>query len=259
MVDYVGAIKTLESKLRSAVDIVKVTNQDSMILLEMLYQRTSIQSDDLSSITDQLNELSPVIQSFFDLPHSEVIAFKKMVKLTFVGCLYQLNPKEDDPYAFEQLEWLLRESETFSVLATAMRLSLEKADSTGPQGLSLEIIPTISIAYRCALLAAHVMHQYKDISVISEQLKTQLSDYLDSDQTNELTEKLIDDLSKRSVQWISPLHLKPNMMVMEDVRDSEGLLLISRHTIMTESIINTLLTYGTERGLTNDIPVQALS
>lgn len=229
---------------------------DASVLLGLLSRLANCSEPEFEEFSDYLNKLYAPVSSFFQLDKKQASALDKMIGLTFVGRLFQEQPAKADPYAFEQLEWLFRESETLSVLATAMCLSMERADGSGKYRLNLDTIPVLSTVYRVLLEIAEVQSDGYKIQAAVGKLSRRLSIYLDTERVQTLLQTILKDLPKSPIEWINPMQLQPRMTVLEDVVSPEGLLLIAKNTRMTESMISTLLNYDCMRGITHNISVR---
>ncbi|TCS42396.1 hypothetical protein [Reinekea marinisedimentorum] len=229
---------------------------DGSVLLSLLSRLANCKEPEFEEIADNLFKLNAPVSRFFQLDKKQLSALEKMIGLTFVGRLFHETPCEQDPYAFEQLEWLFRESETLSVLATAMCLSMERADGSGKYCLNLDTIPLLSTVYRVLLECSQVTLNGKEMTAAVGRLTRRLNDYLDSDRVQKLMKVILSDMPKSSVEWINPMQLVPRMVVLEDVISPEGILLIAKNTRMTENMISTLLNYDCMRGITHNISVR---
>jgi hypothetical protein len=238
-----------------ALRLGKALSKDNSLLLTMIERLTSLNSEaDQQQLDAMKRALSNVI-AFFRLDTEMSQALTDMISLSFLGRRIQLSPQADDPYAFAQVEWLLKDSEYFSVLGVAMKLSLEKYDGSGPQSLQQEVIPPLSSAFRCLLVFAELSLLYEDSNVLINSMKKALVPYLDPRTIAEFLHEFSLGKYDYEVSWVEPAQLVDGMTVLENVRNSEGLLLIAKHTILTQSLIESLLNYDGTQRLTHKIPV----
>ncbi len=229
---------------------------DQVAILGLLTRLSELKSGLAPEFYEYLLEIEPTVVRVFDLDAEDVEILKKMVNFTSLGLNFIEEASPQDPYAFEQAEWLLRGSLSLSVIGTAMRLSLETVDGEGPQKIESEWIPQVSTAYRCMLGYAEVRLVHNVEEVICAVLEQKLTRYTPVEKLVIFLDELTRVSSDKVIHWIEPVQLKPGMKVLEDVFDENGLLLIAKNTKLSENLIGSLLSYDRMQGIEHQIPVE---
>lgn len=243
-----------EVKWRKSLIQVGQLTADNDLLFEILRQLLERVLPEQRAFQQYARSLVTPVSSAFVLSEREQKALATMIPLSLIGQLINESQTPSEEHSISQAEWLLRDSPSLSIVGTAMILSLEECNGRGPLGLDGNSIPEISKAFRCLRSIAAWRCQHSDVVVVRSLIKREFSDYLDPETLTRLCQGICPN-TDQDLLWLDVYQLRPGMQVMEDVRNSEGLLLIAQHTKLSQRLIDSLLAYASRQGFTQQFPI----
>jgi hypothetical protein len=247
-------LQTTERKWRKSLIQIGQLTADNVLLFELIEQLLERTLTEHASYLSQARSLVTPVSKAFGLSDQEARTLRTMVPLSLVGMAINGGDSPSDIDAISQIEWLLRDSPSLSIVGTAMSLSLEEGEGTGPLGLDSFAIPELSKAFRCVRDIAGWQEQHDDVSVLHSLISRTYTEYLDA----ETLERLCSGISPKTdvdIRWLDVYQLRPGMQVMDDVRNPEGLLLIARYTTLSSRLIDSLQSYAALKPCRQQIPV----
>jgi len=241
-------LKSKEQKLRVSLAKCNAIGKENKELIHLIETSSRLRQPELEEFLQNIWRNLPHIVEFFEFDQEQESALTHMSQLTVFGRPFIEKPTEQDPYAFEQCELLFRDSQTLSVLATAINLSRECYNGSGPQKLEGELIPELAIAFRCLWVWAEERGKFDIPAVAAKSILAREQFLVEPCLLARFTDWVAKGEDQQKISFVHASQLKPDMIVMNEVRSVSGLLLIASKTILTERLIDTLEQYDVTQG-----------
>lgn len=242
-------------KFRRALSELNALQIENNTLFHLLCSLSDNVMDGASIFKKNMHEVKKDVGSVFNFDDEKIKALSHMIDLTFLGLHASEKPAPWDNYAFKQAEIMLQGSDRLSIIGTAMRLSLERYDGTGPLNLESQFIPAVSVVYRALLCYAEAKLICKEPSVLCHELEKKLSVYVSPELLVLLSCAFGLTHKEQKIEWINLFGLRPGMTILQDVTDPHGVLLITKKTELNKKLIDLLLSYDQMQVLERHVPV----
>lgn len=187
----------------------------------------------------------------------ERYVMEDMANIFLIGAAFQYpNNSSADRYGFNQLEWVFHSSSRYSVAAAALCLTQERSDGKGPQKLAADMIPPVSIAFKLLLTFAETKTKFNDDTIALRAFVKHSHPIANADDIQRFIHAVNDPCEDDDIDFVAPQLLQAGMTVMSDVRNEQGVLLLAKHTQLTEKLITALTQYNWINGIKDPIAIR---
>lgn len=246
MIHQMQKLKKMNQEYSSCRKQNELLLKDQVNYIDLLEKLSNGALPQFAELKVKMSSLQPVLIRLAEETAGVSECLGVMVQLFLLGLTQSPHEfSKADPYQLKQCELFLQSSEHLSIYGTAINLSRERHDSSGPLELGQEEIPSISMLFKALLLWAELSVEFTDQLVVLEVLKKRSIDAIDPT----LVQKILQyktDQERHSIIFLATKSLQSNMIVMEDIRNKHQLLLLAKGTILNDRLISVLAQYESQ-------------
>lgn len=219
--------------------------RDHEAIITLFKQIIRVQNPEASGQIQVMTEYFPLLAKSFDLDELQKEVLNNAINLFPIGKLFQSETSSNDPYSFKQAEFMLASVTHLSSVGTLLSLIQNSVNGSGGKVTRDYDLPIEARIFNVLFWFSHYLLRQPDANVAISLIANPGYEHLDPEIVTSLKQIVEKQFPHVPAKYLCAKieKLRPGMIVAEDIYSEGGVLLLSRNTQLTKSLIDTLWSY----------------